>query len=123
MISDAVERFARGGDLHEGKAVQNAEDSGYYTFPTEDELAICKEKGIRLVNGEEMRELLAGFFAEKGNEDELRDVIGKAAEIWYREYRSLKVFGFVCLTYRAFYRNHAISVYGTGNAGKPLLLV
>jgi len=57
MISDAVESFARGGDLHEGKVVQNADDSGYFTFPTEEELEICKEKGIRLVDVEEIEEL------------------------------------------------------------------
>ena len=38
MVMDAVEKFARGGDLHEATIQQDPEKADYYTFLTEKEL-------------------------------------------------------------------------------------
>lgn len=85
MVADAIEKFARSGDFQEGKIEQDAEKSGYFSFLTEEDLATCNEKGIRLVDGEKTKEFLVSCFAGKGKEDELRWVIGKAAETWYED--------------------------------------
>ncbi len=82
MVLDATEKFARGGDLHEGKIPQDPAKSCYYTFATERELETCREKGIRLVDGLHKKELLVKCFAGKGNEDELRQVIDDASLDW-----------------------------------------
>jgi hypothetical protein len=82
MVLDAVEKFARGGDLHEGKIPQDAAKSCYYTFATKQELETCREKGIRLVDGLQKKELLVKCFAGKGQEVELGKVIDDAAQAW-----------------------------------------
>jgi hypothetical protein len=82
MVLDAVEKFARGGDLHEDKIPQDSAKSCYYTFATEQELERCREKGISLVDGVQNKEFLVKCFAGKGREDELRKVIDDATEAW-----------------------------------------
>lgn len=76
MVADAIEKFARGRDLHEDQIKQNAEDGRYYTFLTEEELDLCKDKGITLVNREEIAEFLVKYFG--GKHSGLGEVINKA---------------------------------------------
>ncbi|KAE9362956.1 hypothetical protein N431DRAFT_433200 [Stipitochalara longipes BDJ] len=69
MIMDAVERFARGGDLHKGCVEQGSAKGACYKFPTQDELETASDNGIILVSedGHEIRDLLVECF---GGEDE-----------------------------------------------------
>ena len=90
MILDAVEKFARGGDLHEGKVEQNENESKYYSFPTAEDLQKCRENGIRLVDGEEVQGLLVASFATKEIEKGLRVVIEQATRDWYQNFLDTK---------------------------------
>lgn len=90
MVLDAVEKFARGGDLHEGKIPQEPAKSCYYTFATEKELERCREKGISLVDGAQNKEFLVKYFAGKGREDELRKVMDDATQAWFLSQHGVK---------------------------------
>jgi hypothetical protein len=82
MVLDTVEKFARGGDLHEAAIQQDPEKASYYTFPTEKELENCVKRGIKIVDGEETKELLVRCFGG-GREEEFGEMIGLAAKAWY----------------------------------------
>jgi methionyl-tRNA formyltransferase len=82
MVIDAVEKFTRGGDVHEGTIPQDPEKAGYYTFPTEAELETCVQKGIKLVDGEEIKEFLVRCFGG-GRQEEFGEMIGRAEKAWY----------------------------------------
>jgi hypothetical protein len=66
------------------------EDVGYYTFPTEEELDVCKAKGITLVGREEMVESLVECFG--GKDSGLRGVVEKAAVEFYASFRGEREF-------------------------------
>jgi len=82
MVLDAVENFARGGNMHESATPQDETKSRYYSFLTTEEMNICKTKGIKLVDNEVLEKFLVACFAGKGHESELRDVINKAVRLW-----------------------------------------
>jgi hypothetical protein len=82
MMMDAVEKFARGGDLHEATIQQDPEKADYYTFLTEEELETCVQKGIRIVDGEETTEFLVRCFGG-GREEGFGEIIGHDTKAWY----------------------------------------
>jgi len=75
MVMDAVEGFSRGADMHEGCVEQDPDKAGYYTFPTQAELAAASEKGVELLicDGDDIRELLLDCFA--GDDKSYREVL------------------------------------------------
>jgi len=86
MVEDAVEKFARGGDLMEGKIEQDEAVAGYYTFLTREEDSEREEGGIRLCDGEEVARFLVDAFGgkDKGERERerLRGVVEVAAKEW-----------------------------------------
>jgi len=80
-----IEKFSRGEDLHEGKVAQDPEKSAYYTFPTEEDLKLCADKGIRLVDGGEIMDYLVDCFGGTEKSEKLQSVIMKATEEWYAD--------------------------------------
>ncbi|CAF9917901.1 hypothetical protein IMSHALPRED_003778 [Imshaugia aleurites] len=81
MVLDAVENLARGKDM---PAVEQDEArSRYYTFPTEEELEVMRQKGVRLVDAGAVEEVLVGSFAGGEGRDALRRLVRAAVRKWY----------------------------------------
>lgn len=81
MVLDAVGNLARGKNM---PAIEQDEaKSRYYTFPTEEELELVRERGVRLVDAGAMEEVLVGSFAGSEGRDALRVVVREAVRKWY----------------------------------------
>lgn len=81
MAAEMTDKIARGEHV---KAIpQDEKKSGYYTFPTKEELARYRAKGVRLVDAKGVEELVGRSFAPASGAEELRRVIGNAAKAWY----------------------------------------
>jgi hypothetical protein len=83
MVMDAIERFARGGDLKDGVVEQEVEKARYFTFPTEEEIREGGEKGVEIVGDGALELLVECFGGEDGELKELlREKIGEAWRKW-----------------------------------------
>jgi hypothetical protein len=85
MILDAVEQLAYRKPLP--ALPQDEAKSRYYSFPTEEDLDICRRTGIRLVDPWAVQDLLVRSFAPPGSEDALWQVIKGATNQWYSDIR------------------------------------
>ncbi|TWU73587.1 hypothetical protein ED733_004917 [Metarhizium rileyi] len=83
VAADAIDKIARGRELR--KRPQNADESGYYTFPTENELADIRENGIRLVDGEAIIGIIVESFAPSKEQDEFRTYLRGIVKDWYHK--------------------------------------
>ena len=81
MVLDAVGNLARGKNM---PAIEQDEaKSRYYTFPTEEELELVRERGVRLVDAGAMEEVLVESLAGCEGRDALRVVVSEAVRKWY----------------------------------------
>ncbi|KAJ5678757.1 FAD-NAD(P)-binding-domain-containing protein [Penicillium macrosclerotiorum] len=80
---DAIDKIARGKQLP--KTPQNAEASGYYTFPTKEELHDINQSGIRLVDAESIVSIIVKSFAPEKDQNEFRAYIETVVNDWYRQ--------------------------------------
>lgn len=83
LAMDTFDAIARGKEL--SKTPQKAEESGYYTFPTSDELQDIKQSGIRLVDAESMVNIIVESFAPPKEQGKFRAYIDAAVQNWYRQ--------------------------------------
>ncbi|GAD95746.1 conserved hypothetical protein [Paecilomyces variotii No. 5] len=86
LAMDTIDKIARGKELP--KLQQKAEESGYYTFPTKDDLEEYRERGIRLVDAENIVNVIVESFASPGEQDKFRSYIQEAVRKWYNQNRS-----------------------------------
>lgn len=66
---------------------QNQDQSAYYTFPTQNELAEWKKAGVILVRPEDAMTTLVSAFSKAGTAhgEILSEVIKKATQAWYKQ--------------------------------------
>ncbi|KAJ5606301.1 FAD-NAD(P)-binding-domain-containing protein [Penicillium lagena] len=81
MAIDAINKIARGKELP--KTPQNAEVSGYYTFPTKEELEDIRQSGIRLVDAESIINIIVESFAPSREQHKFRTYILRVVQDWY----------------------------------------
>jgi folate-dependent phosphoribosylglycinamide formyltransferase PurN len=81
VAADAIDQLARGKELP--KTPQKAEASGYYTFPTENELGDIRESGIRLVDGQSIVGVIVDSFAPPTEQDKFRAHLLAIVRDWY----------------------------------------
>ncbi|KAJ5959169.1 FAD-NAD(P)-binding-domain-containing protein [Penicillium vulpinum] len=81
IAADAIDTLARGKELP--KTPQKAEASGYYTFPTKEELDDIRDSGIRLVHGQSIVNIIVESFASPKEQDNFRAYILGAVQDWY----------------------------------------
>ncbi|KAL1872823.1 hypothetical protein Plec18167_006473 [Paecilomyces lecythidis] len=85
LAVDTIDKIARGKQLP--KVQQRAEESGYYTFPTKDDLEEYRERGIRLVDAESIVDVIVESFASPEKQDKFRAYIQEAVRKWYNQNR------------------------------------
>ncbi|MCJ1233900.1 hypothetical protein MMC14_001858 [Varicellaria rhodocarpa] len=88
MIQDVIEQIARQKPVY--ALPQDPTTSHHYTLPTNEELAVARLEGVRLVDGAAIQDVLVRSYAPSGGEEALRVVIQKATNDWYRIARARK---------------------------------
>ncbi|KAB8071155.1 FAD-NAD(P)-binding-domain-containing protein [Aspergillus leporis] len=83
MAVDVCDNIARGKELP--KVPQNPEESGYYTFPTKEDLEGYREDGIRLVDAESIVNVVVESYASPKKQDEFRAYIEGVVREWYEQ--------------------------------------
>ena len=83
MIEDVVEQIARQKPVPSLLSQNLTITSQVYALPTDEELAIARLRGIRLIDGAAIQEVLVRSYAPTGGEEALRGVIQKATDDWY----------------------------------------
>ncbi|OOQ89659.1 pyridine nucleotide-disulfide oxidoreductase family protein [Penicillium brasilianum] len=81
MARDAVDKIARGRQMP--KAPQDAKTSGYYTFPTSQEMQDIRDSGIRLVDADHIISIIVESFASPYEQVKFREYIQLAVQDWY----------------------------------------
>ncbi|KAJ5201105.1 FAD-NAD(P)-binding-domain-containing protein [Penicillium cf. viridicatum] len=79
----AFDTIARGKEL--SRTPQKTEASGYYTFPTNEELREIRQDGIRLVDAESIVKIVVESFAPPKEQEKFRTYIEAAVQDWYRQ--------------------------------------
>ena len=82
VAMDAFDDIARGKELP--KTPQKAEASGYYTFPTKEEMEAIRQDGIRLVDSQSIVNIIVTSFAALKDQEKFRTYIETAVQDWYR---------------------------------------
>ncbi|KAJ5664886.1 FAD-NAD(P)-binding-domain-containing protein [Penicillium maclennaniae] len=75
----AFDKIARGKEL--AKKPQKAEASGYYTFPTKEELQDIRQSGIRLVDAESIVNIIVESFAPPRNRKSFAHILSQLCGI------------------------------------------
>ncbi|KAJ5565003.1 hypothetical protein N7513_001245 [Penicillium frequentans] len=78
----ALDKISRGKEL--SKTPQKTEASGYYTFPTKEEMEDIKQDGIRLVDSQSIVNIIVDSFASPKDQEKFRTYIEAAVQDWYR---------------------------------------
>lgn len=78
----ALDKISRGKEL--SKTPQKTEASGYYTFPTKEEMEDIKQDGIRLVDSRSIIDIIVNSFAPPKGQEKFRTYIEAAVQDWYR---------------------------------------
>lgn len=87
MIQGVVEQIARQKPV--SALPQDLTTSRRYTCPTNEELAVARRGGIRLVDGAAIQDVIVRSYAPSGGEKALRGVIQKATNNWYKIAKAL----------------------------------
>ncbi|MCJ1359224.1 MAG: hypothetical protein MMC33_009224 [Icmadophila ericetorum] len=82
MIQGVIDQIARQKSVP--ALPQDSTTSRRYQLPTNEELAVARRGGIRLVDGAAIQDVLVRSYAPSGGEDALRGVIQKATNDWYK---------------------------------------
>ena len=82
MVLDAIDNFARGKKTP--GIEQDETKSRYYTFPTDKELEVARERGVRLVDATAIENVLVDSFAGNGGRDVMRELMRRAVREWNR---------------------------------------
>ena len=64
LMIDAVNAIDRGEPIEGTSQATLASTGNYFTFPTQDELNDFAAQGLRLVEGDEIRQVMERFYAD-----------------------------------------------------------
>ncbi|KAB8234006.1 FAD-NAD(P)-binding-domain-containing protein [Aspergillus alliaceus] len=85
LAADVCDKIARGKELP--NVPQKAEESGYYTFPTKEDLEGYRQDGIRLVDAESIVNVIVESFAPLEKQEKFRAHIDEVVQKWYEQNR------------------------------------
>ncbi|KAE8394120.1 FAD-NAD(P)-binding-domain-containing protein [Aspergillus alliaceus] len=85
LAADVCDKIARGKELP--NVPQKAEESGYYTFPTKEDLEGYRQDGIRLVDAESIVNVIVESFAPLEKQEKFRAHIEEVVQEWYEQNR------------------------------------
>ena len=88
MLQDVIEKIARGKPI--STIHPHSSSSRHYSVPTEEELAVARWGGIRLVDAAAIQEVILRAYAATGREDALQRVLRKATKDFYKSARAQK---------------------------------